>query len=514
MGLAGGLGDRGGFADRGGGHELDVGVPRGTYPGGARVSTPRPAAATTHLRTIRSRVKEYYEELWERLPEDLAPPDFRRCADGSRWPTSPAGERVLDLGCGDRRLRRRPRRTPGRRSIGGRRRAGGALERAGRRHPELELATRRRSTARCPSTTGPSTLVWSSEVIEHVADTARWLSEVRRVLAPRGRLLLTTPSHGRLRLLAGGIERYSEPLGDHLHLYSAALPARAAGRLRLRRDRGTGSRRSAAVRGGSCWPARCADRCGSSSTPPTPAGRPTREPRSTSTVSSRRWPRSPTSTVDTVADARRRPPGGGGLASVANALEDQRWTQYELPRRARAARADVIHHPLPAHAYAPGAPPQVITVHDLAFEVLPAHFVGGLPPLRAAHPPSRRPQRRCGRVREPRHRPRRTGALGRAGAAHRGRAARPRPGACRPCPARSAPATSSTSATTSRARTWPGSSRPTAGTPPSPPRPLALVLAGPARSAPAGVVVEANPGPPAAQRIARRRRRARAPRTA
>jgi glycosyltransferase involved in cell wall biosynthesis len=79
-------------------------------------------------------------------------------------------------------------------------------------------------------------------------------------------------------------------------------------------------------------------------------------------------------TVDTVADARRRPPGGGGLASAGNALEDQRWTQYELPRRARAAGADVIHHPLPAHAYTPGAPPQVITVHDLAFELLPGHF--------------------------------------------------------------------------------------------------------------------------------------------
>ena len=63
-------------------------------------------------------------------------------------------------------------------------------------------------------------LVWASEVIEHVADTARWLSEVRRVLAPRGRLLVTTPSHGRLLLAIGGIERYSEPLGDHLHLYS------------------------------------------------------------------------------------------------------------------------------------------------------------------------------------------------------------------------------------------------------------------------------------------------------
>jgi glycosyltransferase involved in cell wall biosynthesis len=79
-------------------------------------------------------------------------------------------------------------------------------------------------------------------------------------------------------------------------------------------------------------------------------------------------------TAQLVADERRHPPGGGGLKSAANALEDLRWAQYELPRRARAARADVIHHPLPARGYAPSAPPQVSTVHDLAFERLPAHF--------------------------------------------------------------------------------------------------------------------------------------------
>jgi glycosyltransferase involved in cell wall biosynthesis len=42
-------------------------------------------------------------------------------------------------------------------------------------------------------------------------------------------------------------------------------------------------------------------------------------------------------------------------------------------RLARAARgADVLHHPLPARA--PGATPQVITVHDLAFERVPECF--------------------------------------------------------------------------------------------------------------------------------------------
>jgi hypothetical protein len=33
--------------------------------------------------------------------------------------------------------------------------------------------------------------------------------------------LVTTPDHGRLRLLLDGIERHSQPVGDHLHLYTA-----------------------------------------------------------------------------------------------------------------------------------------------------------------------------------------------------------------------------------------------------------------------------------------------------
>ncbi|HEY1715645.1 MAG TPA: methyltransferase domain-containing protein [Solirubrobacteraceae bacterium] len=162
-------------------------------------------------------MKEYYEELWARLPEDLAPPDQTRRRRFALANVGP-GDRVLDLGCGTGDLAA---------DIAG---AGAqviaadvaenALDRARRRHPELDLRLVP-FDGPLPFDDGAFAAVWSSEVIEHVADTARWLSEVRRVLAPRGQVLLTTPSHGRLRLLAGGIERYSEPLGDHLHLYTA-----------------------------------------------------------------------------------------------------------------------------------------------------------------------------------------------------------------------------------------------------------------------------------------------------
>ena len=79
--------------------------------------------------------------------------------------------------------------------------------------------------------------------------------------------------------------------------------------------------------------------------------------------------------VDVVeaADTRRRPPAGGGAGSARNLAHDAWWTEVALPRRAREAGADVLHHPLPALARR--APcPQVVTVHDLAFERLPECF--------------------------------------------------------------------------------------------------------------------------------------------
>jgi glycosyltransferase involved in cell wall biosynthesis len=56
-----------------------------------------------------------------------------------------------------------------------------------------------------------------------------------------------------------------------------------------------------------------------------------------------------------------------------NWATDAYWTAVELPRRVRECRADLLHHPLPAHS-AVAACPQVVTVHDLAFERLPECF--------------------------------------------------------------------------------------------------------------------------------------------
>jgi SAM-dependent methyltransferase len=170
-------------------------------------------------------VKDYYEDLWERLPDDLVPPDLavRRkflLADIR------LGDRTLDLGCGAGSFTAVLAQA-GATAVGVEV-AEAALRRARARNPSLDF--------RLAPIDGPLPLadnsfdvVWASEVIEHVADTARWLSEVRRVLVPRGRLLLTTPSHGRLGIAIGGLERFAEPLGDHLHLYTRRSLERVLG---------------------------------------------------------------------------------------------------------------------------------------------------------------------------------------------------------------------------------------------------------------------------------------------
>ena len=65
--------------------------------------------------------------------------------------------------------------------------------------------------------------MWCSEVLEHVADTAHALLEVRRVLRPGGRLLVTVPFHGRVKGALIALARFDahfDPLGQHLRFYT------------------------------------------------------------------------------------------------------------------------------------------------------------------------------------------------------------------------------------------------------------------------------------------------------
>lgn len=76
-------------------------------------------------------------------------------------------------------------------------------------------------------------LVIALEIIEHLFDTDQFLSEIFRVLKPKGFLILSTPNlaslANRLRLFFGGYPKYlefSRAGAGHIHLYTPTVISR------------------------------------------------------------------------------------------------------------------------------------------------------------------------------------------------------------------------------------------------------------------------------------------------
>jgi 2-polyprenyl-3-methyl-5-hydroxy-6-metoxy-1,4-benzoquinol methylase len=178
--------------------------------------------------------REYHEALWSAIPQDATPPGLERRGRFLLDSLSP-GQRVLDLGCGDGELAARAA-------------DAGAevvavdvaqipIDRARARHPSLDLRLID-GEGQWDLPDASFDAVWAGEVIEHVADTAGWLSEVRRVLRPGGLLLLTTPSHGPatrlwLALGPGAFAAHMHPLADHLRFYTRGGLTRLLGEFRF-----------------------------------------------------------------------------------------------------------------------------------------------------------------------------------------------------------------------------------------------------------------------------------------
>ncbi len=170
-----------------------------------------------------ARSTAFHDAIWESVPRDAVPErlELRRAF---LLANVAAGDAVLDVGCGAGEFSAALL-DAGARPIGVDV-ADEALRRARERVPGLDARLWKQGEP-LPADDASVDLVWAGEVIEHVADVAPWLSELRRVLRPRGTLLLTTPHHGPATLLRLALSRrafaaHFEPRSDHVQYFSPA----------------------------------------------------------------------------------------------------------------------------------------------------------------------------------------------------------------------------------------------------------------------------------------------------
>jgi SAM-dependent methyltransferase len=167
-------------------------------------------------------VEPWREAVWRAVPLDAVPERFaarRAFLLGNVRP----GVRVLDLGAGDGAFAAELVRAGC--SVVAVDVAEEALRRARLRVPGLDARLVVEGSA-LPLDEDSVDVVWAGEVLEHVADVAGLLAEVRRVLRWGGTLVATTPYHGRLSvavlaLRPGALEEHFDPRADHLRFFTA-----------------------------------------------------------------------------------------------------------------------------------------------------------------------------------------------------------------------------------------------------------------------------------------------------
>ncbi len=165
-------------------------------------------------------MSRFDDDLWELVPHAGPPPGHLR-----RFVRElPAVGDALDLGCGDGRLTGELRAE----RVTGADVSEVALQRARGRLPEAAFVQVAPDEP-LPFADAGFDLVLCAETLEHVRDVQGLLSELRRVLAPGGRLAVTTPAHGRLTgldVLVRGFERRFEPLSPHVRFFTGRSLAR------------------------------------------------------------------------------------------------------------------------------------------------------------------------------------------------------------------------------------------------------------------------------------------------
>ena len=165
---------------------------------------------------------DWRDAVWRAVPEGAEPERFAERRAFLLEHVS-AGDRVLDLGCGDGAFTAVLVQAGA--AVTGVDVAAEAVRRARERAPQAQIEQVAEGAA-LPLAEDAFDVVWAGEVLEHVADVVGLLADVRRVLRWGGTLLVTTPNLPRLAvaleaLRGGPLEQRLDPRADHLRFFTA-----------------------------------------------------------------------------------------------------------------------------------------------------------------------------------------------------------------------------------------------------------------------------------------------------
>ena len=164
----------------------------------------------------------YFDRVWESVPEGGEPERFALRRDFLLGEVA-AGERVLDVGCGEGAFTAALAAhgaTPVGIDV-----AAEPLRRAAAAYPDLDLRLVG-ERAPLPFDAQSFDVAWAGEVLEHVVDVVGLLDELHRVLTHGGRLVASTPNHQPIRVLflalaPRAFDLHFDPRSDHLRFFTA-----------------------------------------------------------------------------------------------------------------------------------------------------------------------------------------------------------------------------------------------------------------------------------------------------
>ena len=167
-------------------------------------------------------MEDWRDAVWRAVPGDAEPERFAERRELLLAEVA-GGDRVLDLGCGDGAFAAAL--TGAGAVVTAVDVSGEAVRRARERAPGAQVE-RVADGGELPFAEDTFDLVWCGETLEHVADVAGLLAEVRRVLRWGGTLLVTTPNVPRLgvaveALRGRPLEERLDPRADHLRFFTA-----------------------------------------------------------------------------------------------------------------------------------------------------------------------------------------------------------------------------------------------------------------------------------------------------